>query len=150
MLYENLIHPLTILSTLPSAGVGALLALIFTRSELNIMALMGLILLIGIVQKNAIMIIDVALHLQRFDGKDPKEAIYEACLLRIRPILMTSMATLLSAIPLALGEGMGSELRQPLGISIIGGLVLSQVITLYTTPAIYLFFDSLSKKRIAH
>ena len=146
MLYESLIHPLTILSTLPSAGVGALLALRLTSMDLDIIALIGILLLIGIVKKNAIMMIDFAIEIERHQKKSAQEAIYEACLLRFRPIMMTTMAALFSAIPLALGTGTGSELRQPLGISIIGGLLISQVLTLYTTPVIYLTLDNLSNK----
>src|SRR5262249_11245282 len=133
ILYESTIHPITILSTLPSAGVGALLALLLTRTDLSIIALIGIILLIGIVKKNAIMMIDFALELERKEKRSPKEAIYGSCLLRFRPILMTTMAAMLSALPLAFGHGVGSELRQPLGIAIIGGLMVSQVMTLYTT-----------------
>ncbi|HEY3327972.1 MAG TPA: multidrug efflux RND transporter permease subunit [Novimethylophilus sp.] len=144
MLYESYIHPLTILSTLPSAGVGALLALLVTGGELNIMAMIGIILLIGIVKKNAIMMIDFAVDAERSRGISPKEAIYEACLLRFRPITMTTMAALLGALPLASGIGEGSELRQPLGISIIGGLLFSQMLTLYTTPVVYLYLDRFS------
>ncbi len=144
VLYESYIHPITILSTLPSAGVGALLALIICRTEFSVIALIGIILLIGIVKKNGIMMVDFALDAERKHGVPPVEAIYQACLLRFRPIMMTTMAALLSAVPLALGTGMGSELRHPLGISIIGGLVISQVLTLYTTPVIYLWFDRLA------
>jgi multidrug efflux pump len=140
VLYESFIHPITILSTLPSAGVGAILALIVFKKDLDVIALIGLILLIGIVKKNAIMMIDFALQAERKEGKSPEEAIYQACLLRFRPIMMTTMAALLGAVPLAFGSGVGSELRQPLGICIIGGLLVSQVLTLFTTPVIYLYF----------
>jgi len=146
ILYESYIHPLTILSTLPSAGVGALLALILVGTEFSVIALIGVILLIGIVKKNGIMMIDFALDAERKEGKQPVEAIYEACLLRFRPIMMTTMAALLGALPLAIGSGVGSELRHPLGISIIGGLILSQVLTLYTTPVVYLAFDRLARR----
>jgi multidrug efflux pump len=144
VLYESFIHPITILSTLPSAGVGAVLALIVFHKDLDVIALIGIILLIGIVKKNAIMMIDFALEAERKEGKTPEEAIYQACLLRFRPIMMTTMAALLGAVPLAFGSGVGSELRQPLGICIIGGLLVSQVLTLFTTPVIYLFFGRLS------
>ena len=147
VLYESYIHPITILSTLPSAGVGACLALLICREELTVVALIGIILLIGIVKKNGIMMIDFALEAERKDGKAPEEAIYQACLLRFRPIMMTTMAALLAGLPLALGTGIGSELRRPLGISMVGGLILSQVLTLYTTPVIYIFFDRLARRR---
>jgi multidrug efflux pump len=143
MLYESLIHPLTILSTLPSAGVGALVALLLFKFDLSVIAMIGIILLIGIVKKNAIMMIDFALVAERERGKTPREAIYEACMLRFRPIMMTTMAAMLGGIPLALGTGPGSELRRPLGITIIGGLIVSQAMTLFTTPVVYLFFDGL-------
>src|SRR5205085_1340934 len=144
ILYESYIHPITILSTLPSAGVGAILALFICRNDFNVVALIGIILLIGIVKKNAIMMIDFALEAEREDGKSPREAIYQACLLRFRPIMMTTMAALFGGLPLALGSGVGSELRRPLGITIVGGLILSQILTLYTTPVVYLFFDRLA------
>ena len=146
VLYESFIHPVTILSTLPSAGVGALLALMLAGSDLNIIAIIGIILLIGIVKKNAIMMVDFALQAERDEGKPPREAIFEACLLRLRPILMTTMAALLAALPLMLGSGVGSELRFPLGITMVGGLLFSQVLTLFTTPVIYLSFDHLVRR----
>ena len=146
VLYESYIHPVTILSTLPSAGVGAILALMLFGIDLSVIALIGIILLIGIVKKNAIMMIDFALEAEREQGMEPEEAIYQACLLRFRPIMMTTMAALLGAVPLAFGSGTGSELRQPLGISIIGGLLISQVLTLFTTPVVYLFFDRIGRK----
>jgi multidrug efflux pump len=147
VLYESFVHPLTILSTLPSAGVGALIALILFRLDLSIIALIGIILLIGIVKKNAIMMIDFALEAQRNQGLSAEDAIFHACLLRLRPILMTTMAALLGAVPLAFSGGVGSELRQPLGICIIGGLIFSQALTLYTTPVIYLWFDKLGRRK---
>jgi multidrug efflux pump len=143
MLYESYIHPITILSTLPSAGVGALLALLLTHNELNVIGTIGIILLIGLVKKNAIMMIDVALDVERTQGKKPAEAIYEACLLRFRPIMMTTMAALLGGLPLALGTGTGSELHRPLGITIVGGLIVSQMLTLFTTPVVYVYLDRL-------
>ena len=150
VLYESYIHPITILSTLPSAGVGALLALLICRTELSVIALIGIILLIGIVQKNAIMMIDFALAAERTEGKSAADAIYQACLLRFRPIIMTTMAALLGGVPLALGTGTGSELRRPLGISIVGGLLISQMLTLFTTPVVYLAFDRLAKRLARH
>src|SRR5258706_159187 len=143
ILYESYIHPLTILSTLPSAGVGALLALLVTHNELNVIGTIGIILLIGLVKKNAIMMIDVALDVERTQGKKPGEAIYDAGILRFRPIMITTMAALLGGLPLAIGSGTGSELHRPLGITIVGGLIVSQMLTLFTTPVIYVYLDRL-------
>src|SRR4029077_1503758 len=152
-LYESFVHPVTILSTLPSAGIGALLALIVAGSDLSIIAIIGIVLLIGIVKKNAIMMIDFALDAEREEGKTPREAIHQACLLRLRPILMTTAAALFGALPLMLGAGTGSELRHPLGITIVGGLIVSQMLTLFTTRVISLGFDRLaraSRSRFGH
>jgi multidrug efflux pump subunit AcrB len=146
ILYESLIHPITILSTLPSAGVGALLALILFKTELSLIAVIGVILLIGIVKKNAIMMIDFALEAERDQGMKPEESIFQASLLRFRPIMMTTMAALLGALPLALGSGVGSELRRPLGIAIVGGLLISQALTLFTTPVVYLYMERLAQR----
>jgi multidrug efflux pump subunit AcrB len=147
VLYESFIHPITILSTLPSAGVGALLALLICGTELDVVGIIGIILLIGIVKKNGIMMVDFALEGERQHGKKPEEAIYDACLLRFRPIMMTTMTALLGGLPLALGTGTGAELRRPLGITIVGGLLVSQMLTLYTTPVIYLFMDRFAQKK---
>jgi multidrug efflux pump subunit AcrB len=141
ILYESYVHPITILSTLPPAGIGALLALRLCRTDLNVISLVGIILLIGIVKKNAILMIDFALNAEREQSKSPEEAIFQACILRFRPIMMTTMAALLGGLPLALGTGMGSELRRPLGIAIVGGLLVSQALTLFTTPVVYLYLD---------
>ncbi len=146
VLYESFIHPITILSTLPSAGVGAFLSLILFHQDLSVVAIIGIVLLIGIVKKNGIMMVDFALEAERKHGQNATEAIYQACLLRFRPIMMTTMAALLGGIPLAFGSGIGSEMRRPLGIAMVGGLMLSQVLTLYTTPVIYIFFDNLAHR----
>jgi multidrug efflux pump len=147
VLYESLLHPLTIISTLPSAGLGALLALQLTNTPLSVIAFIGIILLIGIVKKNGIMIVDFALERERRHGLDPASAVVEASIVRFRPILMTTLAALLAAVPLVIATGPGSELRRPLGITIIGGLIVSQILTLYTTPVIYLLMDRLKRRR---
>lgn len=147
VLYESYVHPVTILSTLPSAGIGALLALLLCDMDLGVMGIIGMLLLIGIVKKNAIMMVDFALEAERKEGKDTLSAIHEACLLRLRPILMTTMCALLSALPLMLGTGMGSELRRPLGVTMVGGLIFSQLLTLFTTPVVYIWFDRFTKKK---
>jgi multidrug efflux pump len=149
VLYESYIHPVTILSTLPSAALGALLALLAARIELGLIAVIGIVLLIGIVKKNAIMMIDFALEAQRHQGMSAREAIFQACLLRFRPILMTTLCALLGALPLMLGSGVGSELRHPLGVTLVGGLILSQWLTLFTTPVIYLQLDAWARRRAA-
>jgi multidrug efflux pump len=146
VLYESYIHPITILSTLPSAGVGAILALMICGQDLSVVSLIGIILLIGIVKKNGIMMVDFALQAEREEGKSTVDAIYQSCMLRFRPIMMTTMTALLGGLPLALGTGTGSELRRPLGIAMVGGLILSQILTLYTTPVIYIYMDRFAKK----
>ena len=146
ILYESFIHPITILSTLPSAGLGALLALLICQVDLSIVSIIGIILLIGIVKKNAIMMVDFALESERDQGLAPADAIYQACIVRFRPIMMTTLAAMFGAVPLALGQGDGSEIREPLGVAIIGGLIVSQMLTLYTTPIIYLYLDRLRRR----
>jgi multidrug efflux pump subunit AcrB len=146
MLYESLLHPITILSTLPSAGVGALLALMVCGYDLSLVSFIGIILLMGIVKKNAIMMVDFAIEAERLEKLSPEQAIYKACVIRFRPIMMTTMAALLGTLPLALGLGTGSELRRPMGIAVVGGLLLSQTLTLFTTPVVYLVFEHLREK----
>jgi multidrug efflux pump subunit AcrB len=146
MLYESLVHPITILTTLPSASVGAIIALILFHSELDVISIIGIFLLIGIVKKNAILMIDFAIVAQHDEGLSPRDAIFKACLLRFRPILMTTVAAIFGALPLMFGTGTGSELRHPLGVSIVGGLLVSQVLTLFTTPVIYLMFDRIAAR----
>jgi len=149
ILYESVIHPVTILSTLPSAGIGALLTLMMVHFDLSVIAIVGIILLIGIVKKNGIMMVDFAIHEERTSGGSPEDAIYQACVKRFRPILMTTLAAMLGAVPLMIGSGAGSEIRQPLGYAIVGGLALSQLLTLYTTPVVYIYLDRLSTWRAA-